>query len=39
MRSVFYGILLTVFVACAGTVHAATDLDGKAHLCEDLDKK
>ena len=33
MRSVFYGVLLTVLVACAGTVHAANDLDGKAILC------
>ncbi len=30
MRSVFYGVLLTVFVACAGSVQAANDLDGKA---------
>ncbi|MBQ60800.1 MAG: hypothetical protein CMQ19_01865 [Gammaproteobacteria bacterium] len=30
MRSVFYGVLLTVFVACAGSVQAANDLDRKA---------
>ena len=33
MWSKFYGTLLTVFIACAGTVHAANDLDGKALLC------
>ena len=33
MRSLFWGPLVTVFVACAGTVQAANDLDGKALLC------
>ena len=33
MRSIFYGTLLTVFVAFAGTVQAANELDGKALLC------
>ncbi len=27
MRSVFYGVLLTVFVVCAGSVQAAKDQD------------
>jgi hypothetical protein len=33
MRSVIYGALITVFLASAGTVQAANDLDGKALLC------
>ena len=33
MRSLFYGTLLIVFVACAGTVQAANELDGKAVTC------
>jgi hypothetical protein len=33
MRSVIYGTLITVFLASAGTVQAANDLDGKALLC------
>lgn len=33
MRSVIYGTLITVFLASAGTVEAANDLDGKALLC------
>jgi hypothetical protein len=33
MRSVIYGVLITVFLASAGTVQAANDLDGKALLC------
>ena len=35
MRSVIYGTLFTVFLACTGTVQAANDLDGKALLCTD----
>jgi hypothetical protein len=34
MRSVIYGTLITVFLASAGTVQAANDLDGKALLCK-----
>ena len=33
MRSVIYGAIITVFLASAGTVQAANDLDGKALLC------
>ena len=33
MRSLIYGTLVTVFLASAGTVQAANDLDGKALLC------
>jgi len=33
MRSVIYGALFTIFLASAGTVQAANDLDGKALLC------
>jgi hypothetical protein len=33
MKSVIYGTLITVFLASAGTVHAANDLDGKALRC------
>ena len=36
MRSVIYGTLFTVFLACTGTVQAANDLDGKALLCTDF---
>ena len=33
MPSVIYGTLFTVFLASAGTVHAANELDGKTLLC------
>jgi hypothetical protein len=33
MRSVIYGAIITAFLACAGTVQAANDLNGKALLC------
>ena len=33
MRSIIYGALITVFLASAGTVQAANDLDGKALIC------
>ena len=33
MRSVIYGALITTFLASAGTVQAANELDGKALLC------
>ena len=33
MRTSFWGSLVVVLVACAGTVQAANDLDGKALLC------
>lgn len=33
MRSVIYGAIITVFLASAGTVQAANDLDGKALFC------
>ena len=33
MRSVVYGALITAFLASAGTVQAANQLDGKALLC------
>jgi hypothetical protein len=33
MRSVIYGTIITVFLASAGTVQAANELDGKALLC------
>ena len=36
MRSVIYGALFTVFLACAGTVQAANDLDGKSLLCRSI---
>ena len=38
MRSAFYGTLLTVFVACAGAVQAASDLEGKSLLCTAMTK-
>ena len=38
MRSVIYGTLITVFLASAGTVQAANDLDGKAVLCSTWSK-
>ncbi len=34
MRSEIYGVIFTVFLASAGTVEAANDLDGKALWCE-----
>jgi hypothetical protein len=37
MRSVIYGVLITVFLASAGTVQAGNDLDGKALLCNSND--
>jgi len=33
MRSIIYGTLITVFLASAGTVQAANDLDGKVLIC------
>lgn len=38
MRSVIYGTLITVFLANAGTVQGANDLDGKAVLCSTWSK-
>jgi hypothetical protein len=34
MRSLFYGILLTLPFAFAGNVHAASELNGKAVFCK-----
>ena len=33
MRSVIYGAIIAVFLASAGTVQAANDLDGKSLFC------
>jgi len=33
MRSLLFGIVITLLFAFAGNVHAANDLDGKALLC------
>ena len=38
MRSVIYGAIITVFLASAGTVQAANELDGKALLCTSIHK-
>jgi hypothetical protein len=36
MRSVIYGAIIAVFLASAGTVQAANDLDGKALFCTNI---
>ena len=38
MRSVIFGAFITAFLATAGTVQAANDLDGKALLCGGNDR-